>query len=90
MKSFLMLVAGLRCRFHCRADKNGADGRPLIWFVWIYYVGYFERGKAAYMAKNKTEIYVSAVYDGQLDATDVFVDLIAQKYRKSRDFTEIV
>ena len=51
-------------------------------------LGCFEGGKAAYMAKNKTEIYVSAVYDGQLDATDVFVDLIAQKYRKSRDFTE--
>lgn len=48
----------------------------------------FERGKATFMAKNRTEIYVSAVYDGQLDATDVFVGLIAQKYGKNRDFTE--
>ncbi len=40
------------------------------------------------MAKNKTEIYVSAVYDGELDATDVFIDLIAQKYAWSRKFTE--
>lgn len=48
----------------------------------------FERGKATFMAKNRTEIDVSAVYDGQLDATDVFVGLIAQKYGKNRDFTE--
>lgn len=33
------------------------------------------------MAKNKTNIKVTAVYDGELDATDVFVGLIAQKYR---------
>ena len=35
------------------------------------------------MAKNKTEIKVTAVYDGELDASDVFIDLIAQKYRKN-------
>lgn len=32
------------------------------------------------MAKNKTNIKVTAVYDGELDATDVFVSLIAEKY----------
>ncbi len=32
------------------------------------------------MAKNKTEIHVTTVFDGELDATDVFVSLIAQKY----------
>lgn len=32
------------------------------------------------MAKNKTSINVTAVYDGELDATDVFVSLIAQRY----------
>ncbi len=32
------------------------------------------------MAKNKTNIKVTAVYDGELDATDVFVGLIAQRY----------
>ena len=32
------------------------------------------------MAKSKTEIQVTAVFDGELDATDVFVSLIAQKY----------
>lgn len=31
------------------------------------------------MAKNKTEIKVTAVYDGELDASDVFIDLIARK-----------
>lgn len=31
------------------------------------------------MAKQKTRISVTAVYDGELDATDVFVSLIAQK-----------
>ena len=36
------------------------------------------------MAKNKTEIHVTTVFDGELDATDVFVSLIAQKHcRKS-------
>ncbi len=32
------------------------------------------------MAKNKTEIKVTAVFDGELDATDVFIGLIKQKY----------
>ena len=32
------------------------------------------------MAKSKTEIHVTTVFDGELDATDVFVSLIAQKY----------
>ena len=31
------------------------------------------------MAKTKTEIHVTTVFDGELDATDVFVSLIAQK-----------
>ena len=31
------------------------------------------------MAKSKTEIHVTAVFDGELDAADVFVSLIAQK-----------
>ena len=30
------------------------------------------------MAKSKTEIHVTTVFDGELDATDVFVSLIAQ------------
>ena len=33
------------------------------------------------MAKNKTQIHVSTVFDGELNATDVFVNLISQKYR---------
>ena len=32
------------------------------------------------MAKSKTEIHVTKVFDGELDATEVFVSLIAQKY----------
>jgi hypothetical protein len=32
------------------------------------------------MAKNRTEIHVTTVFDGELDAADVFVSLIAQKY----------
>lgn len=32
------------------------------------------------MAKNKTNINVTAVFDGELDATDVFVSLIAKQY----------
>ena len=32
------------------------------------------------MAKNKTSINVTAVFDGELDATDVFVSLIARQY----------
>ncbi|MEY8336677.1 hypothetical protein AALB16_01405 [Lachnospiraceae bacterium 62-35] len=36
------------------------------------------------MAKNRTEFHVTTVFDGELDATDVFVSLIAQKrsYKK--------
>ena len=34
------------------------------------------------MAKSKTEIHVTTVFDGELDATDVFVSLIAQKYSR--------
>ena len=30
------------------------------------------------MAKTKTEIHVTTVFDGELDATDVFVSLIAE------------
>ena len=37
------------------------------------------------MAKSKTEIHVTTVFDGELDATDVFVSLIAQKYSKRND-----
>ncbi len=32
------------------------------------------------MAKTKTEIHVTTVFDGALNAADVFVSLIAQKY----------
>ena len=35
------------------------------------------------MAKNKTEIHVTTVFDGELDATDVFVSLISQKYGRT-------
>ena len=35
------------------------------------------------MAKNKTQIEVTTVFDGELDATDVFVSLISQKYGKT-------
>ena len=40
------------------------------------------------MAKNKTRIDVIAVFDGELDATDVFVSLIAQKHsqKSSEEF----
>lgn len=34
------------------------------------------------MAKNKTEIHVTTVFDGELDATDVFVSLIAQRHSR--------
>lgn len=34
------------------------------------------------MAKNNTEIHVTTVFDGELDATDVFVSLIAQKHTR--------
>ena len=34
------------------------------------------------MAKTKTEIHVTTVFDGELDAADVFVSLIAQRYSR--------
>lgn len=34
------------------------------------------------MAKNKTEIHVTTVFDGELDATDAFVDLIVQQHMR--------
>lgn len=37
------------------------------------------------MAKNKTKIHVTTVFDGELDATDVFVSLIAQKHAQKID-----
>ena len=37
------------------------------------------------MAKNKTEIHVTTVFDGELDATDVFVSLIAQKHTRKTE-----
>lgn len=37
------------------------------------------------MAKNKTMIHVTTVFDGELDATDVFVSLIAQKHSQKKD-----
>ena len=37
------------------------------------------------MAKNKTEIHVTTVFDGELDATDVFVSLIVQKHTRKTD-----
>ena len=37
------------------------------------------------MAKNKTEIHVTTVFDGELDATDVLVSLIAQKHTRKTD-----
>ena len=37
------------------------------------------------MAKNKTKIEVTTVFDGELDATDVFVSLISQKYGISKN-----
>ncbi len=39
------------------------------------------------MAKNKTEIHVTTVFDGELDATDVFVSLIGL-LRYQRPFDE--
>lgn len=35
------------------------------------------------MAKNRTEIHVTTVFDGELDAADVFVSLIAQRYNQN-------
>ena len=40
------------------------------------------------MAKNKTEIHVTTVFDGELDATDVFVSLIAQKHTRKTDLAK--
>ena len=37
------------------------------------------------MAKSKTEIHVTTLYVYLLDATDVFVSLIAQKYSQRND-----
>ena len=37
------------------------------------------------MAKNRTEIHVTTVFDGELDAADVFVSLIAQKYSQKNE-----
>ena len=37
------------------------------------------------MAKEKTKINVTTVFDGELDVTDVFVNLIAQKYNKTKE-----
>lgn len=37
------------------------------------------------MAKAKTKIDVITVFDGELDATDVFVSLIAQKHAQKSD-----
>ena len=46
--------------------------------------GYFHVWRiTAYGKKNKTEIHVTTVFDGELDATDVFVSLISQKYGKT-------
>ncbi len=35
------------------------------------------------MAKNKTEIHVTTLIDGELYASDVFDSLISQKYGKT-------
>ena len=32
------------------------------------------------MAKNRTEIHVTTVFDGDLDASEVFVSLIVERY----------
>ena len=42
------------------------------------------------MAKAKTEIHVTAVFDGELDAADVFVSLIAQKYGQNTSKDNLV
>ena len=34
------------------------------------------------MAKNRTEIHVTTVFDGELDASEVFVSLIAERYSR--------
>jgi len=45
--------------------------------------GYFHVWRITAYGKNKTEIHVTTVFDGELDATDVFVSLISQKYGKT-------
>ncbi len=35
------------------------------------------------MAKNRTEIHVTTVFDGELDAADVFASLIVQRYSQN-------
>ena len=47
--------------------------------------GLFDLWRELPLAKNKTEIHVTTVFDGELDATDVFVSLIAQKYSQRND-----
>ena len=42
------------------------------------------------MAKTKTEIHVTTVFDGELDAADVFVSLIAQKYGQNTSKDNLV
>ena len=42
------------------------------------------------MAKTKTEIHVTTVFDGELDATDVFVSLIAQKHSRKKGKENLV
>ena len=44
---------------------------------------YFHVLRITAYGKNKTEIHVTTVFDGELDATDVFVSLISQKYGKT-------
>ena len=36
------------------------------------------------VAKNKTKISVTSIFDGKQDATDVFVNLIVSKYQHER------
>ena len=45
--------------------------------------GYFHVWRITAYGENKTEIHVTTVFDGELDATDVFVSLISQKYGKT-------
>ena len=42
------------------------------------------------MAKTKTEIHVTTVFDGELDATDVFVSPIAQKHSRKKGEENLV
>lgn len=45
--------------------------------------GYFHVWRITAYGENKTKIEVTTVFDGELDATDVFVSLISQKYGKT-------